>query len=74
MAPLFTIIFVSKLVSVEIAYLLGIQNRIQALCYVIALKVFAKNLFTYGRQSIELNDGEQLLQATPSYAGNMKCL
>jgi hypothetical protein len=34
MAPLFTIIFVSRLVSVEMACLLGIQNRIQALCQV----------------------------------------
>jgi hypothetical protein len=32
MAPLFTIIFVSKLVSVEMACLLVIQNEIQALC------------------------------------------
>ena len=32
MAPIFTLIFVSKLVSVEMACLLGIQNEIQALC------------------------------------------
>lgn len=32
MACVFTIVFVSKLVSVEVACLLGVQNEIQAVC------------------------------------------
>ena len=37
MTPLFTVIFVSKLVSVEMACLLVIQNEIQALCVRVTL-------------------------------------
>ena len=43
-APLFTIIFVSKLVSVEMACLLSIQNEIQALWFKKYLKLNVKNL------------------------------
>ena len=32
MAYIFIVIFISKLVSVEMAWLLGIQNKIQAAC------------------------------------------
>ena len=42
MAYIFTIIFISKLVSVEMACLLGIQNEIQAVCKVI-LQRFPKH-------------------------------